>query len=213
MALYMYIKETKYTLPMKEQLSYAKEKKIARERLLGPDQYARENCTNILQLINHPLKAGDQLIIRNLLIIGHTHRKIRNTLDAYHRARIQLIIADINYHDQVPESGDSRSSNSDYAKITAFLKAFELGNERRKLIQMKVTEPSGQRGRPAKNWNTIPQNVREIIIYHMEHLYDYPESRAIMDIKESGYSIGVTSFRAIKKEYKERFLPKSKTIK
>lgn len=201
MATYMYIRETQYVLSRKEQLEYSKGKSIAPERLLGPEEYARENCTDIRQLINHPLKAGDRLVVRNLLLVGHTHQKIFNTLQEFHRARVQLEIVDANYIDLVPASGDPRSANDDYAKLTAFLRVFTAANEKRKILRMKA-DPSAKRGRPVKNWKSLPDEVKKIIVRHVENLYDYPESRALMDIKDTGYSIGTSSFRAIKKEYK-----------
>lgn len=201
MPTYMYIRETSFVLPLKEQLEYAKEHSIVREHRLGPGQYARENCTDIRQLISHPLKAGDRLVVRNLLLIGHTHQKIFDTLQEFHRAKIQLEIIDANYLDLVPASGDPRSENQDYAKLTAFLRVFATANEKRKVLRMKA-DPSAKRGRPVKNWKSLPDDVKKIIIRHVENLYDYPESRAIMDIKDTGYSIGISTFRAVKKEYK-----------
>lgn len=201
MATFMYIRETHYVLSRNEQLKYATENQIAPERLLGPEEYARENCTDIRQLINHPLKAGDRLVVRNLLLVGHTHQKIFNTLQEFHRARVQLEIVDANYIDLVPASGDPRSENQDYAKLTAFLRVFTTANEKRKVLRMKA-DPSVKRGRPVKNWKSLPDEVKKIIVRHVENLYDYPESRALMDIKDTGYSIGISTFRAVKKEYK-----------
>lgn len=201
MPTYMYIRETSFVLPIKEQLEYSKKKNIAPERLLGPDGYARENCTDIRQLIGHPLRSGDRLVIRNLLLVGHTHQKIFDTLQEFHRARIQLEIADANYVDLVPAAGSPKSENEDYAKLSAFLRVFTTANEKRKILRMKA-DPSAKRGRPKKNWNTIPYEVKEIIVRHVENLWEYPESRALMDIKDTGYSIGISTFRAIKKEYK-----------
>lgn len=201
MATYMYIRETQYVLSRKEQLEYSKEKNIAPERLLGPDGYARENCTDIRQLIDHPLKPGDRLIVRNLLLIGNTHRKIFDTLQIFHHARVQLEIVDANYLDLVPASGDPRSANDDYAKLSAFLRVFTNANEKRKILRMK-SDPSAKRGRPKKNWNTIPDEVKKIIVRHVENLYDYPASKALMDIRNTGYSLGESTFQAIKKEYK-----------
>ena len=201
MPTYMYIRETSFVLPLKKQLEYAKEHNIVREHHLGPGQYARENCTDIRQLISHPLKPGDRLIVRNLLLIGNTHRKIFDTLQIFHHARVQLEIVDANYLDLVPASGDPRSANDDYAKLTAFLRVFTTANEKKKILRMKA-DPSAKRGRPKKNWNSIPDEVKKIIVRHVENLYDYPESRALMDIKDTGYSIGISTFRAVKKEYK-----------
>lgn len=201
MPTYMYIRETSFVLPLKEQLEYAKEHSIVREHRLGPGQYARENCTDIRQLIHHPLKAGDRLVIRNLLLIGNTHRKIFDTLQIFHHARVQLEIVDANYIDLVPASGDPRSANDDYAKLTAFLRVFTTANEKKKILRMKA-DPVAKRGRPKKNWNSIPDEVKKIIVRHVENLYDYPTSKALMDIRNTGYSLGESTFQAIKKEYK-----------
>lgn len=201
MPTYMYIRETQYVLSRKEQLEYSKEKNIAPERLLGPEEYARNSCTDIRQLIDHPLKPGDRLIVRNLLLIGNTHRKIFDTLQIFHRARVQLEIVDVNYIDLVPASGDPRSVNDDFAKLSAFLRVFTTANEKRKILRMKA-DPSAKRGRPKKNWNTIPDEVKKIIVRHVENLYDYPASKALMDIRNTGYSLGESTFQAIKKEYK-----------
>ncbi len=201
MPTYMYIRETSFVLPLKEQLEYAQEHSIVREHRLGPGQYARENCTDIRQLIGHPLRPGDRLIVRNLLLIGNTHRKIFDTLQIFHHARVQLEIVDANYIDLVPASGDPRSVNDDFAKLSAFLRVFTTANEKRKILRMKA-DPSMKRGRPVKNWKSLPDEVKKIIIRHVENLYDYPASKALMDIRNTGYSLGESTFQAIKKEYK-----------
>lgn len=210
MATYMYLRETKSTATLKEQLTYAKKKEIANEHLLGPGQYARENCIDIRQLINHPLKAGDKLIIRNLFLIGTTHKRIYDTLLDFHRNRIQLEIADIHYCDQVPTAGSPRSGNEDYSRLTAFLRVFITENNRRNQYRFKAQaqETPRKRGRPPKNWYTVPDFVREIIIHNVEHPYAYTESKAIQEIQDKGYFIGVSTYRAIKKQYKETIAPK-----
>lgn len=203
MATFMYIRETRFTLSKKEQIEYAKKQGIAEEHLLGPNQYARETCTDIRQLIGAPLKAGDHLVIRNLHLIGSTHQKILDTLQAFHHARICLEIVDARYKDLVTVSGSLQSSNEDYRRIMAFLRVFVNMNEKRKVFRMKAENSGRKRGRPAKTWNTVPEAVRDIVARHAGNLYEYTEERALMDIRATGYSIGYSAFRALKREYKE----------
>ena len=202
MPAYMYLRETPSTAPLKEQIKYAQEHQIAEEHMLGPMQYARENCKDITQLIERPLKAGDQLIIRNLFLAGHSHQRIYNVLTLFHKYRIQLQIVDINYFDLVPVSGDPRSENDDYARLTAFLRVFIEDNKRKNLIHTNSPLKPRGKGRPPKNWNTLPSNVREIVMRHCENLYTYPATRALEDINKTGYSLGMSRFNSIKREYK-----------
>lgn len=206
---YMYIRETASTRPLREQIKYADEHDILWTHRLGQGQYARENCTDICQLIEHPLVAGDRLIIQNLLLIGHTHQRIYDTLTTFHRARIQLEVVDISYTDLVPAVGDPRSSNDDYSRLTAFLRVFVVENRRRNGMRTSASAKSAGRGRPRKDWESLPGKVQGIIAYHVGHLYEYPESRALMDIQNAGYRLGISTFRALKKHYKTVILPKT----
>ena len=124
MPTYMFFRELQNTVSIKKQEEYADQHGIPKYQRLGQNQYGRETCTDIIELINRPLIAGDELIVYNLFTIGTNRPRIYEVLQAYHKAQIQLHILDINYFDKVQIGLPLKTENDHFKLYSSILKVF-----------------------------------------------------------------------------------------
>ena len=209
MPTYMFFRELQNTVSIKKQEEYADQHGIPKYQRLGQNQYGRETCTDIIELINRPLLAGDELIVYNLFTIGTNRPRIHEVLQAYHKAQIQLHILDINYFDKVQIGLPLKSENDHFKLYSSILKVFMNESIRQNQIHTKAGAKHSEPGRPKKEWSTIPPKVREIIIHHDANLYSYPMKKAISDIEKTGYSVSPVIFKRLLKQYREQIKGKS----
>ena len=209
MPTYMFFRELQNTVSIKKQEEYADQHGIPKYQRLGQNQYGRETCTDVIELINRPLIAGDELIIYNLFTIGTNRPRIYEVLQAYHKAQIQLHILDINYFDKVQIGLPLKSENDHFKLYSSILKVFINENIRQNQIHSKTISKTGEPGRPKKDWSTIPPKVREIIIHHDANLYSYPMKAALADIEKTGYSVSPVIFKRLLKQYRTQIKGKS----
>lgn len=209
MSTYMFFKELQNTASIKKQEEYADHHEIPKYQRLGQNQYGRETCTDVLELINRPLVAGDELIVYNLFTIGLNRLRIYEVVQAYHKAQIQLHILDINYFDKVQIGLPLKSENDHFKLYSSILKVFINESIRQNQIHTNADATTRKPGRPKKDWFTIPPKVKEIIIHHDANLYCYPMKKAISDIEKIGYSVSPVIFKRLLKQYREQIKGKS----
>lgn len=209
MAKYMFFKELKCTASLKKQIEYADQLGIPQHLRLGQGQDRRESCTDILGVINRPVKAGDELIVYNLFIAGINYSRMYEVLQAFHKAQIQLHIIDADYFDRIQIGLPLRSESSDYRNVSSFLRVLINENKRQNQIRVQTPEKTSAPGRPRKDWASVPKFVREIVIRHDANLYSYSISKALNDISQTGYYISEPIFKRLLKEYRTQIKGKS----
>lgn len=176
---------------LKEQAEYADKFDIPVTCRLGQGQLARESCTNICDLIGHPLISGDTLIVYNLALVGRTYNRIMEVIDTFHKHRIPLKVVDIDYFDPVRQAPDFGSENDDYRKLSLFLRAIEREHQYKKVTSLSVPDGGKRKpGRPRKDWNSLPREARELVIKHCKSLGVYTAANLRDDLSSLGYPIG-----------------------